>query len=156
MASRITIDLRTEFEPTDGRRDGSGKIRGDPARESVVRLKLDENIGSRGIEALRAAGHDVATVWEQGLGSGPDPEVIAACSAETRCIVTLDLDFSNPLRFLPEENYGIAVLRLPSRVSSEKLMTGLRTLIGGLETGEIVGKLWIVQAGAIREYRPEG
>lgn len=119
-----------------------------------MKLKLDENIGSRGIEELRAAGHDVSTVWEQGLASAPDPQVIDVCRAEARCLVTLDLDFANPLRFPPEEYSGIAVLRLPSRISNEKLMTAIRTLIGGLKTGKIDGRLWIVQAGAIREYEP--
>ena len=30
-----------------------------------------------------------------------------------------------------------------------------RTLIAGLAKGDIAGKLWIVQPGRLREYRPE-
>ncbi len=79
-----------------------------------MRLKLDENLGRRGRELFERAGHDVATVAAQRLTSAADREVIEACRREGRCLVTLDLDFANPLRFKPSDYPGISVTRLPS------------------------------------------
>lgn len=42
-----------------------------------MKIKLDENIGRRGRELLLAAGHDVATVRQQGLGGVADERLFA-------------------------------------------------------------------------------
>lgn len=120
-----------------------------------MRIKLDENLGNRGATMFRSAGHEVSTVFEEGLASSTDPTVIEACRKEGRCLVTLDLDFSNPLRFPPWEYHGIAVLRLPPRRAEAQLIDACRTLIAALQGGDIEGRLWIVEIGRIREYRPD-
>jgi predicted nuclease of predicted toxin-antitoxin system len=75
-----------------------------------VLIKLDENLGERGRKLFADAGHDVATVADQGLSGADDRRVIEVCGVERRCLVTLDLDFSNPFVFPPEQYAGIAVL----------------------------------------------
>jgi predicted nuclease of predicted toxin-antitoxin system len=78
-----------------------------------LKIKLDENLGNRAIELFREAGHEVATVSEQDLGGATDDQLIEVCRKEGWVLVTLDLDFSNVLRFPPERYAGIAVLRVP-------------------------------------------
>ena len=118
-----------------------------------MRLKLDENLGKKAADVLGALGHDVQTVLEQGMSRAPDEEVIRLCQSEQRCLVTLDLDFGNPLVFDPSAYRGIAVLRLPGRPSHQDIVDACQSLAAGLENADITGKLWIVQRGRIREYQ---
>jgi predicted nuclease of predicted toxin-antitoxin system len=121
---------------------------------SPLHIKLDENLGNRGAAMFRAAGHEVATVFEEGLTSASDQKVIAACRAEKRCLVTLDRDFANPFLFDPAEFCGIAVLRLPAEITEDLLMEAVQVLIAGLANADIRGRLWVVQKRRIREYCP--
>ena len=97
----------------------------------------------------------MATVAGQNMTSAEDRQLIGACKAEKRCLVTLDLDFSNPLLFPPWEYSGIAVFRLPAKMNDQALLAACQTLVSGLARSPITGKRWIVQRGRIREYQPE-
>ena len=99
-----------------------------------MRAKLDENLGRSCAALLADGGHDVATVLGQGMASWSDGALLEACREEGRVLVTLDMDFSNPLRFPPEGTPGIAVLD------------------AALSDNPIAGRLWIVQPGTVREY----
>jgi predicted nuclease of predicted toxin-antitoxin system len=77
-----------------------------------LKIKIDENIGRRGIELLRQAGHDVMSVPEQGLSGAPDETVFHVCVSEGRTLITLDRDFGQVPRFPPKQSAGIVILEL--------------------------------------------
>jgi len=118
-----------------------------------VKLKLDENLGTRGKSVLVAAGHDACTVAEQSLTSFEDHAIIERCRLEDRCLVTLDLDFANPLVFQPSLYPGIAVLRTPPHPTLADLERLVETLARALQSESITGKLWIIETGRIRVYQ---
>lgn len=119
-----------------------------------MKLKLDENLPASGAESLRQAGHDVASVASQELCSASDERLIHLCRAEGRALVTLDLDFGNPLRFNPPDYTGIVVLRLPNAPTHSDLIAAMETLAAGLAQNDVFGKLWIVRGRRIRQYEP--
>jgi predicted nuclease of predicted toxin-antitoxin system len=118
-----------------------------------MKIKLDENLGRRAQQPFRDHGHDTLTVADERLCSAADQTLIEACRREGRALVTLDLDFGNPLLFRPSEYAGIAVLRLPPKPSHTALLAVVQTLLGALAKGEISGKLWIVEPSRLREYQ---
>src|SRR4051812_38402400 len=109
------------------RRDVSRTFRRNSNRE--MNFKLDENLGNQVAEILRAAGHDVRTVPDQNMCSASDTDVIEACRRENRCLLALDLEFANPLLFKPSSFTGIAVVRVPSKVSPNDLTNAIQTLV---------------------------
>lgn len=120
-----------------------------------MRLKLDENLSGACAALFADAGLDATTVAAQHLCSTPDRELIDHCRSEGRVLVTLDLDFANPLVFRPSEYPGIAVLRLPPKPSYAHLVDAVRTLVAALAKESIDGKLWIVQLGRVRVYQED-
>ena len=120
-----------------------------------MKLKLDENLGPRGVELLRASGHDVATVRGEGLGGAGDTTVFEACVAEQRALITLDHDFGNVLRFSPESSYGIVILEVPGRLSEDAIVRRLEEFLSVVARTPLRRELWIVEPGRVRIHQRE-
>lgn len=119
-----------------------------------MRIKLDENLDVRLASLLAADGHDVDTVRDEGLSGSDDELVFETCRSNGRVLVTLDLDFSNPFRFPPQDTEGIVVVRPPRPVLSAIRAT-LGSILPQLKTHSVKGMLWIVEPGRIRVHDPD-
>jgi predicted nuclease of predicted toxin-antitoxin system len=119
----------------------------------TMRVKLDENLGTRTQGQFRDAGHDVQSVLEEELGGATDADIFQVCQAEGRCLVTLDLDFSNVVIYPPERSAGIVVLRLSRNPSLNLLQVLVAQFLEAVEHTPVNGQTWIVEANRIRIHQ---
>lgn len=77
------------------------------------------------------------------------------CCREGRCMVTLDLDFADVLRFPPEICGGLVVIRAPRNPSLALLEELISQFLDVVVETSPVGQLWIVEIGRIRIHQSE-
>ena len=116
-----------------------------------MKIKLDETSVTESGNSSRRPVTTWETVRDEGLSSAGDDVVIKAAGREDRCLVTLDLEFGNPLRYRAADYSGIAVLRLPAKPSFGHLEQAARTLIAELKP--TIAAPLIVEAQRIRIYQ---
>jgi predicted nuclease of predicted toxin-antitoxin system len=76
--------------------------------------------------------------------------IFETCAEEGRCLITLDLDFCDVLRFPPGSGAGVVVIRMPQNPTLsvlEQLVVSFLDFVGSQPTA---GMLWIVEPGRIR------
>ncbi len=95
------------------------------------------------------SGHDADTVLDEGMGGASDPEVLAACLAEERVLVTQDADFADIRAYPPRKYSGIIVFRLANQSRDTVMEVGAR-LIRTLDRSSPEGHLWIVEDARVR------
>ena len=118
-----------------------------------MKFKLDENFGRRTQQIFTDAGHDAQTVFQESLSGASDEEIYHVCLMEERCLVTLDLDFSDVTRFPPEPVGGIVVIRTPHNSNLGQLEGLIRQFLGALDHMPAQHTLWIVEFGRIRVHQ---
>jgi predicted nuclease of predicted toxin-antitoxin system len=115
-----------------------------------VKIKIDENISTSGVNLLRRSGHDVATVRDEGLQGSSDDQIFQTCVAEQRTLITLDRDFGHALRFPPKGSAGIVILEMGGAASVQIIHARLRDFPTLADIHQLNGKLWIVEPGRVR------
>jgi predicted nuclease of predicted toxin-antitoxin system len=120
-----------------------------------VKIKLDENFGRRTQQIFLEAGHDVQTVLQEAIPGVSDQQLYEICLKEGRCLITLDLDFSNVLRFPPDPTSGIVVIRLPRNPTLSTLERLVRQFLQAASQMPVANKLWIVEAGRVRVHQTD-
>ena len=118
-------------------------------------VKLDENLGASALLRVRAAGHDAESVRTEDLNGAPDVTVFDRCVSEGRALITLDLDFADPIRFPPAGTAGTIILRA-RRPSAAEIDVLLDEAMERLRSDSVQGCIWIVEPGRVRIYTSDG
>jgi len=120
-----------------------------------MKFKLDENFGTRTYNIFESVGYDVQTVRQESLQGATDQQIYEACCAEGRCLVTLDLDFADVVRFPPQKTGGIVVIRVSRNPSLFLLESLIRQFLETLTEISVKKRLWIVEVGRIRIHQED-
>ena len=77
-----------------------------------MRLLADENIQQLTVEHLRALGHDIRSVKEEGLSSLRDEAVFEHAQQHKRTLLTYNADFADIRDLAEKRHHGIIRLRI--------------------------------------------
>lgn len=118
-----------------------------------MKIKLDENL-SRHLKApLAQAGHDTATVFEEGLAGKSDRQVGAVSRNEGRMVFTLDLEFADLRKFPPGSHSGV-VLFGPRSMGPLAVNDFVLRFATDTNLEELVGCTVVVEPSRVRVRRP--
>ncbi len=115
-----------------------------------MNFKLDENLGKSIKIFLSEHGHNVDDVYDEKIQGANDNMIFQECVLGERCLITLDTDFCNILRFPFDKSEGVIVLRPYSAHTPSLLKEMAGCMLSALNDNTIKGKLWIVEPGRIR------
>lgn len=88
-----------------------------------MRILADMGVDMRVVRWLRSQGHDAAHLREGGLQRLPDGEIFTKAIAESRVIVTFDLDFGEILALAKGRKAGVILFRLRNTSAPGSPMT---------------------------------
>lgn len=119
-------------------------------------FKLDENFSPALAELLAGRGHDAESVLAEKLSGIPDADLYQVCIAENRCLITLDLDFADIIRFPADTTAGIIVVRPHQPITFDVMKRMIELLVKALETTSPESSLWILEPHQLRMRKPKG
>jgi predicted nuclease of predicted toxin-antitoxin system len=104
------------------------------------------------VAALRANGHDVKHLRDEGLHKLPDPQILDKARNEGRTVIAFDLDFGDLLAAGGQTGPSVVILRLADETSASvnpRLLAALARCQAELTGGAVV----IVEASRYRVRR---
>lgn len=119
-----------------------------------MRVKLDENLPTSAALAVRALGHDVDTVADEGLTGEKDPVVLAAATAVERLLLTLDRGLGDIRTYPPGSHAGVVVVRVDSQ-SPRVVTDAVERLATTVDLNGLAGGVGVWRDGVLRLRRPQ-
>ncbi len=120
-----------------------------------MKIKLDENLGKSIKKIFEDNGFDVLNVFDQNILGCSDNHLYNLVKLEKRCLITLDKDFADVIRFDPIDTYGIIVLRLKGKINLNLIEKMIHNFLEYLKREEPINNTWIVEPDKIRIHQRE-
>ncbi len=114
-----------------------------------MRLLADMGISMRVVEALRTDGHDVVHAQDIDLGRASDREILEHAAADTRTVVTFDLDFAEIVALRQSDRERVVLLRLQN-TRNENVLARLRLALTECAEELDSGAIVVVEDGRYR------
>jgi predicted nuclease of predicted toxin-antitoxin system len=106
-----------------------------------MRFLADMGVAQRIVEGLRAQGHDVVHLRDEGLQRMPNGEIFEKAISEGRIVLTFDLDFGEIVALAGGRRTGVVLFRLHN-TRTPHVIDRLRRVLSdsgqALEQGAIV------------------
>ena len=83
-----------------------------------MRLFLDQMLGARVVDGLRAAGHDVVWAAEIGQAEADDHAILRIASSDNRILVTIDKHFGDWVVLPLGEHAGVVRVKIHPSISA--------------------------------------
>ena len=115
-----------------------------------MKFKIDENLPVETTAIFQQAGHDAETFHLENLTGTDDQRLSAVCRNENRILITLDIGFADIRTYPPNEFPGFIIIR-SKRQDKPYILGVIQKIIPSIENEKLKGKLWIVEAGRVRE-----
>lgn len=116
---------------------------------SVVRLKIDENLPGEIAELLHSHGYDALTVGDQGWKGIADDELWGRVQGEGRWLVTADKEFADLRRYPPGGHSGLVLLRSSEESRADYLRLA-SSVLQRVKLGEIGGAVVVATSRGVR------
>ena len=125
-----------------------------PLRQSMLKIKLDENLGKTAQKVLNDAGYKTERPSDEGISGYADEKIWEFVCKEKLFFITLDSDFSDIRKFPPGSHSGILILRLANQ-SREIVGRTLTKIIKECPIETLKGCLTVADESHTRIRRPK-
>ena len=127
-----------------------------PKRKTIlyadVKIKIDEDLPNKAIEALIERGYPAEGVYEQGMSGWKDHQLWKAIQDEGRYLITADKGFADIRHYPPGLHGGVMLLR-PDQDGLRPVLQLLDAVLAQYDLKVLVGTITVVTPRGVRVRR---
>jgi len=114
-----------------------------------VRFLADMGVDQRVVTWLRERGHEATHLRDENLNRLPDEEIFAKAEAESRVVLTFDLDFAEIASLSKGRKASVVLFRLHNTRASH-IIERLEKVLAGVSAALVDGAVVTVEESRIR------